>query len=29
MEEQRARLWAVLAPPALWLGALLVVPLLL
>ena len=27
--EQRARLWAVLAPPALWLGALLVLPLLL
>ena len=27
--EQRARLWAVLAPPAIWLGALLVTPLLL
>jgi spermidine/putrescine transport system permease protein len=27
--EQRGRLWAVLAPPALWLVGLLVVPLLL
>ena len=29
MGEQPARLWAVLAPPALWLGALLVAPLVL
>jgi len=29
MVEQRARLWAVLAPPVLWLGALLVAPLVL
>ena len=27
--QQRGRLWAVLAPPTLWLGALIVVPLLL